>query len=163
MSLEVKLHKKGIMSLLIFSVLFSLFLLEVSASSLSSTLELNATKVWWNDSVLASGYMVRDGQPANGTLNLFIDGQAYCSNVQITNGNWNCTFYAPAEIKTYLVTINYTDDLGNSGINTTALTVSPFYGKVPTRGFVSILEQYAMIQDLNGKIKRVRLSLAVWH
>jgi hypothetical protein len=106
--------------------------------------------------------MVRDGQPANGTLNLFIDSQAYCSNVQITNGNWNCTFYAPAEIKTYLVTINYTDDLGNSGIDTTALTVSPFYGKVPARGFISILEQYVMIQDLNGKIKRVKLSLVVW-
>jgi uncharacterized membrane protein len=131
-------------------------------SSLSSTLELNATKVWWNDSVLARGYMTRNGQPANGTLNLLINNQVYCSNVQIINGNWNCTFYAPLEIKTYTVTINYTDDLGNPGSNSTTLTVSPFYGKAPTRGFISILEQYVMIQDLNGKIKRVKLSLAVW-
>jgi len=133
-----------------------------TSSSVSSTLQLNATKVWWNDSVLASGYMTRNNQPANGTLNLFIGSQAYCSNVQIINGNWNCTFYAPLEIKSYTVTVNYTDDLGNPGSNTTALTVSPFYGKVPTRGFISILEQYVMIQDLNGKIKRVKLSLAVW-
>jgi len=131
-------------------------------SSVSSTLQLNATKVWWNDSVLARGYMTRNGQPANGTLNLLINNQAYCSNVQIINGNWNCTFYAPLEIKTYTVTINYTDDLGNPGSNSTTLTVSPFYGKAPTRGFISILEQYVMIQDLNGKIKRVKLSLAVW-
>ena len=132
-------------------------------SFVSSILQLNATRVWWNDSVLASGYITRNYQPANGTLNLFIGGQAYCSNVQIINGNWNCTFYAPLEIKSYTVTVNYTDDLGNPGSNTTALTVSPFYGKAPTRGFISILEQYVMIQDLNGKIKRVKLSLAVWH
>jgi hypothetical protein len=106
--------------------------------------------------------MTRNGQPANGTLNLLINNQVYCSNVQIINGNWNCTFYAPLEIKTYTVTINYTDDLGNPGSNSTTLTVSPFYGKAPTRGFISILEQYVMIQDLNGKIKRVKLSLAVW-
>ena len=133
-----------------------------TSSSVSSTLELNATKVWWNDSVLASGYMTRNGQPANGTLNLFIGSQAYCSNVQVINGNWNCTFYAPSEIKSYTVTANYTDDLGNPGSNTTALTVSPFYGKRPTRGTISIIEQYVMIQDLNGRIKRVKLLLAVW-
>jgi len=133
-----------------------------TTSSLSSTLKLNTTKVWWNDSILASGYMTRNGQPANGTLNLFINNQVYCSNVEIINGNWDCTFYAPLEIKTYTVSINYTDDLGNPGSNTTTLTVSPFYGKAPTRGFVSILEQYVMVQDLNGKIKRVKLSLAVW-
>jgi uncharacterized membrane protein len=131
-------------------------------SSVSSTLQLNATKVWWNDSVLASGYMTRNNQPANGTLNLFISSQAYCSNVQVINGIWNCTFYAPVEIKNHTIAINYTDDLGNSGSNTTTLSVSPFYGKAPTRGFISILEQYVMIQDLNGKIKRIKLSLAVW-
>jgi hypothetical protein len=133
-----------------------------TSSSVSSTLQMNATKVWWNDSVLASGYTVRNSQPANGTLNLFIGSQAYCSNVQVINGNWNCTFYTPLEIKSYTVTANYTDDLGNPGSNTTALTVSPFYGKRPTRGTISIIEQYVMIQDLNGRIKRVKLLLAVW-
>jgi hypothetical protein len=127
------------------------------------TINLNATKVWWNDSVNASGTArYANGTGISGSVSIEVDG--YIQNCPpTTDGNWSCVFNAPLKIGSYLVTVKITNSTGFVFQNSTSLGVSPYYGKKPI-GTVSriVYELPMLIQDLNGEIRVVFARIMVW-
>lgn len=157
--------------LLIFSALFLFLLIALSFAANSGTvsIELNATKVWWNDSVNASGVAkYSSGGGIIGTVSLTVDSAAQScldqpSPSTDTNGNWNCTFNAPAKIGSYTVTVTVTNGTGSQFQNSTTLAVTPYYGDTPSGSADRIVyELPMMIQDLNGEIRTVFAKIMVW-
>ena len=150
---------------LIFSVFFLLLLLALSLAATSDTvtISLNATKVWWNDSVNASGVATyANGTGIHGTVSLSIDG-ANPSCQSTYNGNWNCTFNAPTKIGSYTVAVTITNDTGSTTQSSTSLTVAPYYGKTPIGSITRVVYEIPMIiQDLNGEIKTIFAKIMVW-
>jgi len=121
---------------------------------------LNATKVWWNDSVLAQGVVLNaSGLPAIGvSVNLKLNNVTQCSTTTNSSGGWNCSFTAPNEINIYTVTAET-----EVGSMSTSLYVAPNYGQRPigTANRV-VFEIPVLIQDLNGKIKQVWARVMIW-
>ena len=127
------------------------------------TIILNSTKVWWNDSVNASGIAkYANGTGISGAVNLTVDDTTYaCPNTE--DGNWSCVFNAPLRIGSYLVTVKIVNSTGYVFQNTTSLKVSPFYGKHPIGSGTRVVHELPMlIQDLNGEIKTVLARIIVW-
>jgi hypothetical protein len=127
------------------------------------TITLNATKVWWNDSVSASGIAkYANGTGISGTVNLTVDGKTYiCPDT--SDGNWSCVFNAPLRIGSYLVTVKITNSTGYVFQNSTSLKVSPSYGKNPIGSATRVVYELPMlIQDLNGEIRAVLARIIVW-
>ncbi|MEM5854785.1 MAG: hypothetical protein QXJ14_02145 [Candidatus Aenigmatarchaeota archaeon] len=152
--------------LLIFSLLFMflLFALSMASNPGTVTITLNATKVWWNDSVKASGIAkYSNGTGISGTVNLTVDGINHSCPPTDVNGNWNCTFNAPLKIGSFLVTVTVTNATGHQFQNSTFLSVSPYYGKTPIGSMTRVVyELPVLIQDLNGEIKTVLARIIVW-
>ncbi|MEM5843683.1 MAG: hypothetical protein QXX07_00225 [Candidatus Aenigmatarchaeota archaeon] len=146
--------------LLLFLILSVIFLVFAFASEEGTvTLKLNSSVSWWEDAILAYGE-ARDsnGLPVtNAKVKIFFDRERDCPNTS-SNGQWACVFNAPEEIKNYQLFVNI------SGIlNFTSFKVSPYYGRLPPNSISRVAyEEPILIQDLNGKIKRVWLRLIVW-
>ena len=150
-----------ILILIIFSILINLSF----ASNGTVTINLNASKVWWNDTINASGIATySDGSPIDGTVSIKLNGNEYsCSSTDVSTGFWNCTFNAPTEIGVYAVLVNITNATGSSFTNTTSLIVAPNYGQTPVGTTSRVVHEIPMlIQDLNGKIKQVWARVMVW-
>jgi len=128
------------------------------------TINLNATKVWWNDSLIASGVAkYANGASVNGSVLLSVDNTNYSCSQTDANGNWNCTFNAPIRIGVHTLTVKITDNSGYTFQNSTFLTVSPYYGRKPIGSIPRIVYELPMlIQDLDGEIKRVLARIIVW-
>jgi hypothetical protein len=154
------------LKLLILIVLVLLMFISISfaASEGTVTLSLNSTKVWWNDTVNASGTAIySNGTPISGTFVFKVNDVQTCSYSVDANGFWNCTFRAPDEIKAYTVLVNVTNATGYSFANSTILNVAPNYGRsvVGTIDRV-VYEQPMLIQDLNGTIKKIWVRITTW-
>jgi hypothetical protein len=150
---------------LIFLLLFLFLFVAISFASSQGTvtIELNATKVWWNDSVSASGVArYANGTGISGDVCIEVDGNNYdCPST--TDGNWSCVFNAPTKIGLYTVKVNITNSTGFVFQNSTSLTVSPFYGKSPLGTVDRIVYELPMlIQDMNGEIRVVLARIMVW-
>lgn len=146
-----------------------LITLSFAANSDTVAINLNATKVWWNDSVNASGTAkYNSGAGIVGTVSLTVDstGQSCLDQPSPStdaNGNWNCTFNAPIKIGSYTVTVVVTNSTGSQFQNSTALAVAPYYGKTPVGSIDRIVyELPMMIQDMNGEIRTVFARIMVW-
>ncbi|MEM5829387.1 MAG: hypothetical protein QW040_02265 [Candidatus Aenigmatarchaeota archaeon] len=151
--------------LLIFSLffIFLLFAFSLASNSYTITINLNSTKVWWNDSVTASGIAkYQNGTGISGTVNLTVNGLTYtCPDTN--DGNWSCTFNAPSKIGSFLVTVTIKNATGHQFQNSTILRVSPYYGKTPMGSMTRVVyELPLLIQDLNGEIKTVLARIIVW-
>lgn len=152
--------------LLIFSILllFLLIAFSLAANSDSVTISLNVTRVWWNDSVNASGLATyADGSGISGTVSLDIDGSSQSCPATNSNGEWKCTFNAPIKIGSHSVTVTVTNSTGSKFQNTATLTVAPYYGKTPI-GLTdrTVYESPMLIQDMNGEITTVFARIMVW-
>jgi hypothetical protein len=153
------------LKLLTFLFLFILLLLALSFASPQDTvtIALNATKVWWNDSVNASGIAkYANGTGISGKVNLTVDSTDYlCPDT--SDGNWSCVFNAPLKIGSYLVTVRITNSTGHVFQNSTSLKVSPSYGKNPIGSATRVVYEIPMlIQDLNGEIRSVLARIIIW-
>jgi hypothetical protein len=99
------------LKLLTFLLLFFSLLIAFSFASTQDivTIALNATNVWWNDTINASGIAKYvNGSGISGTVNLVVDGKTYDCPAT-SDGNWSCIFNAPVKIGTYLVTVKITN------------------------------------------------------
>ena len=146
------------------SLLFLIFIaLSFALPQDTVTITLNSTKVWWNDSVKASGIAkYANGTGISGTVNLKIGDNTY-SCPSTDDGNWSCVFNAPLKIGSYVVTVNITNSTGYFFQNSTSLKVLPSYGKYPTGSVTRVVyELPILIQDLNGEIKTVLARVIVW-
>jgi len=141
-----------------------LFALSIASNSDTVTITLNATKVWWNDSVKASGIAkYSNGTGISGTVNLVVDGANYSCPPTDADGSWNCTFNAPMKIGSFFVTVIITNATNHQFQNSTSLVVSPHYGKTPIGSMTRVVYELPMlIQDLNGEIKTVLARIIVW-
>jgi len=152
--------------LLIFSVLFLLLLAVFSVATTSDrvTISLNATKVWWNDTVNATGVATyANGTGIDGTVSLSVDSTSYSCSPTYSGGNWNCTFNAPNEIGSYTVTVTVTNGTSSTFQSSTTLNVAPYYGKTPIGSIDRVVYELPMlIQDINGEIKTVFARIIVW-
>lgn len=147
-------------SLLILSFFLFFLLVFVSASDEGIvTINLNSSISWWNESILAYGKAeYSNGTPIQNTeVKIFVDKEIVCPSTNST-GDWSCIFTAPKEIKKYQIFV----EVENSS-NSTILKVSPNYGKLPS-GIANrvVYEEPFLIQDLNGKIKKVWMRIIVW-
>jgi hypothetical protein len=154
------------LKLLILIVLISLMLISISfaANEGTVTLSLNSTKVWWNDTVNASGTATySNGTAISGTAVLKVSDVQMCSYTVDASGFWNCTFRAPDEVKAYTVSVNVTNATGSSFTNSTTLNVAPNYGaSVGGTSDRVVYEQPMLIQDLNGTIKKIWVRITTW-
>ncbi|MEM5766614.1 MAG: hypothetical protein QW423_03215 [Candidatus Aenigmatarchaeota archaeon] len=150
---------------LILSLLFIFLLFAISLASNwdTVTININSTKVWWNDGIKASGVAkYSNGTGISGAVNLTI-GSSTVNCPDTNEGNWSCDFNAPSEIGSFLVTVTITNATGHQFQNSTSLTVSPHYGKTPTGSMTRVVYELPMlIQDLNGEIKTVFARIVVW-
>ena len=127
------------------------------------SINLNATEVWWNDSMKAYGEVYySNGTPINGTVELEVNGEKIqCPDAM--NGKWECEFYAPIEIGRYVVGVNLTDPAGNSFINFTTFKVMPYYGEIPMGSVERIVYEVPMLlQDVSGEVRKVTVRIMVW-
>jgi hypothetical protein len=151
---------------LISSGLFLLLLIALSlaASTDTVTISLNATKVWWNDTINATGVATyANGTGIGGSVSLNVDGISYSCSRTYSNGKWNCTFNAPLEIGSYSVTVTITNDTSSTTQNTTTFSVAPYYGKTPIGTSDRVVYELPMlIQDMNGEIKTIFARIIVW-
>jgi hypothetical protein len=146
--------------LLILPFLLLFFLTFVLASEEEIiTINLNSSTSWWQDSILAYGKAsYSNGSPIqNAEVRLFIDKEISCPNTTY-NGEWSCIFSAPKEIKKYQVIVEV-----NNVLNQTTFQVAPSYGILPL-GLVNrvVYEEPILIQDMDGKIKKVWIRIIVW-
>ncbi|MGC8812740.1 MAG: hypothetical protein ACP5O8_04135 [Candidatus Aenigmatarchaeota archaeon] len=145
--------------LLVLSFFLLFFLTFVSASEEIVTLNLNSSISWWQDSILAYGKaQYSDGTPiSDAKVKIFVDKEIDCPNTS-SNGEWFCVFEAPSEIKKYQVFVDI-----NGISNQTSFQVAPSYGKIPS-GLADrvVYEEPVLIQDLNGKVKKVWMRVMVW-
>jgi hypothetical protein len=155
------------MKLKLLTFLFLLFLLFIALSFASPqdtvTITLNSTKVWWNDSLNASGIAkYANGTGISGTVNLIVDSTNYpCPDT--SDGNWSCIFNAPLKIGSFLITVKITNSTGYIFQNSTFLEVSPSYGKNPIGSVTRVVYELPMlIQDLNGEIRIVLARVIAW-
>ncbi|MEM5794485.1 MAG: hypothetical protein QXS48_00375 [Candidatus Aenigmatarchaeota archaeon] len=147
---------KLLLPFLIFLLIFLVF--AYASEEGIVTLNLNSSVSWWQDTILAYGEAKDfNGMPIqNAEVKIFVDREITCPNTNST-GHWSCVFNAPEEIKNHQIFVNI------SGIsNFTFLKVSPYYGKIASSTNRIAYEEPMLIQDLNGKIKRVWLRVIVW-
>jgi len=150
--------------ILIVLVLLMFISITLAANEGTVTIGLNSTKVWWNDTINASGRATySNGTAISGTFVLKVGDIQECSHILATNGFWNCTFRAPDEIKAYTILVNVTNTTDYSFTNSTTLNVAPNYGGNPI-GTVDrvVYEQPMFIQDLNGMIKKIWVRVTTW-
>jgi len=152
--------------LLIFSIIFLFLIIAISLAATSDTvtISLNATKVWWNDTVNATGVATyANGTGIGGTVSLSVDSTSQSCSPTYSNGKWNCTFNAPTEIGSYTVTVTITNATGSTVQNSTSLTVAPNYGKTPIGSIDRVVYELPLIiQDMNGEIKTIFAKIMVW-
>lgn len=135
----------------------------MASNSGTVTIALNATKVWWNDSIKASGIAkYNNGSGIAGAVEIKVDNLNFnCPDT--SDGNWSCEFKAPNRIGSYVVTVTITNATGHKFQNFTQLKVSPNYGKTPTGSVARVVyELPLLIQDLNGDIRTVMARIMVW-
>jgi len=151
----------GVILLLLFFFISQSF----AASDGTVTVDLNATNVWWNDSVLVSGTATY----SNGTsisdagVEIFVDDELSCSTTTLPNGDYNCSFYSPFELGTYTVLVNVTNSTGYNFVNSSSLIVRLKYGKVPSgKADRVVYEIPVIIQELSGSIRRAWVRIMVW-
>ncbi|MEM5882739.1 MAG: hypothetical protein QXQ77_00660 [Candidatus Aenigmatarchaeota archaeon] len=145
--------------LLLFLIFLLIFLVFAYASGDGTvTLNLNSSISWWQDAILAYGEAKdSSGRPLeNAEVKIFVEKEIACPNTNST-GHWLCVFSAPEEIKNYKVLVSV-----NGISNFTSLKVSPYYGKISSSTNRVVHEEPILIQDLNGKIKRVWMRVIVW-
>ncbi|OGM93010.1 hypothetical protein A2935_03790 [Candidatus Wolfebacteria bacterium RIFCSPLOWO2_01_FULL_47_17b] len=136
--------------------------LSLVVSSLNVTIFLNTTKVWWNDSIYASGLasFTNGTIDANDAFRFFINGIDQCSGTTNSSGGWSCKFRAPVEIGTFEARISLT---ATTASNTTILYVRPSYGPTPIgTSDRSVYENPFLIQDENGRLKTVIIRITAW-
>ncbi|MEM5852779.1 MAG: hypothetical protein QW228_00155 [Candidatus Aenigmatarchaeota archaeon] len=145
-------------------IIFLLSVFSIALNSGSVTINLNSTKVWWNDSVKANGIAkYSNGTGVSGSVSLSVDGVNYSCPPTDAYGNWSCIFNAPSRIGSFLVTVTVTNSTGYQFQNSTLLIVSPYYGKMPIGSITRVVYELPMlIQDLNGEIRRVFARVIVW-
>jgi len=123
------------------------------------SINLNVTKVWWNEPVLAYGKVLLDSNPIQGeNVNVKIGAETKCSDQTNSTGDWKCSFYTSNEIGVYTVTAE------TDGITAIAsLEVNPSYGNKPIGTIDRVVyEVPILIQDLSGKIRRIIARIIVW-
>jgi len=139
-------------------------ILNVVPTLADITIFLNISKVWWNDSVYASGIKIY----SNGTIGsgdsytFYINGVSQCSGTTNSSGGWSCTFRVPIEIGSFYANITSTSASVTS-INSTILRVRPNYGQTPSgTSDRAVYENPFFIQDMNGKLKMVMVRITTW-
>lgn len=150
-----------ILLLIIISLFFSI---SKASDSGKVTIELNASKVWWNDSIMASGVAkYLDGGGIRGTVELEVDGIHKICPETDENGEWSCVFNAPTKIGSFIVRVTITNSTGQKFQNLTYLIVSPSYGRDSTGSKNKVVHELpVLIQDLDGEIKAVLARIMVW-
>jgi hypothetical protein len=151
--------------LILILIIFLLFISFSFATEGTVTISLNASKVWWNDTVNASGVATySSGSPIHGNVSISLDSTIYsCPSTNAATGYWNCTFNAPLELGIYIVLVNVTNITGSSFTNTISLAVAPNYGLKPIGTINRVVYEVPMlIQDLNGKIRQAWVRIMVW-
>jgi len=135
-------------------------ILTVIPNTPNITIFFNSSKVWWNDSVYASGLSLY----SNGTVDVgstytfYINGANQCGGSTNSSGGWSCTFRAPIEIGSFTATVST-----SSTSNSTTLYVRPKYGETPSgTSDRAVYENPFFIQDMNGKLKMVMVRITTW-
>lgn len=113
---------------------------------------LNATQVWWQDPVNASGYT-----SGGAAVSVYLGNSQQCSANSIGNGFWNCTFAAPTGIGIYTISANTSTNSTSTNLN-----VFPFYGLKGIGNAPRVVYVVPfLIQDLNGTIQKVFVRVAI--
>jgi hypothetical protein len=146
--------------LIFFILLFSLFF--SSSSSLNLSLTLNSTSVEWEEPVNASGYATIDGIPWQVNVSVRLNEKEVCFVQTNTNGFYSCSFSVD-EIDDFSVVayaVNGSTIVARS--NEVLLHVIYFYGSKKETKRIASIEFPLIIQDLNGKIHKVKAYLKIW-
>jgi len=141
-----------------------LFSFAVATSPGTITININSSDIWWGDALNASGtakYPNGTGI-AYGSVTAAMAGTT-CSCVGTTfSGNWYCTFTAPQELGSYTLTITVANDT-STFTNTTTINVKASYGATASgTGSRVVYETPALMQQLDGAIKKVWVRIKVW-
>jgi len=149
--------------LLFFFVLILLICLA-SASSVEISLNLDKTRVDWDEIINASGYAKNSstGGPWSGTIKIFLDSKEVCSATSDSNGFFNCTF-SSREIGEHLVQAYALSDssiIGKS--DEKKISIYFGYGNEKTYGSVASLVFPMLIQQVSGNVSLVFVNLKVW-
>jgi hypothetical protein len=141
-----------------------LFSFALAASPGTVTISINSSDIWWGDALKASGtarYSNGTGI-ASGAVNAALGGNTYGCPSTTASGSWYCVFTAPQELGSYKLTITVANDT-TTFTNTTTINVKASYGAtVIGTGSRVVYETPALMQQLDGAIKKVWVRIKVW-
>ena len=115
----------------------------------------------WFDKIMVSGYAIpASGEIYTQKIEVLYQDELLCENYTDTIGYFECYFISDFPIGNYNLTIRAirNDTGGVSGEKNVLFKVHPHLGKIPQGNIVSI-EIPTIIQDINGKIKRVMVTV----
>jgi len=123
------------------------------------SINLNITKTWWNEQVLAYGKVLLGLNPIGGeTVTVKINTETKCSTQTNSSGDYECSFYAPNELGSY----NVKAEASGAEASTT-LEVKPSYGERPIGTIDRVVYEIpVLIQELSGRIRRIFARVIVW-
>ena len=152
-------------NLLLFALILPFLLLSSSIAQSNGyvTINLNSSKTWWNDSLLAYGVArYSNGLPiTDATVSLFLNNESKsCPNTN-SNGEWECDFKAPLELGDFEVSVRIEKN-GEVFINSTSLQVKIEYGETGRGEARSVFEEPILIQEPSGRIRIAMARVIVW-
>ena len=129
------------------------FTINQATYSTSINMTLNATQVWWQDAVNASGFT-----NASVPVTVYNWTTRLCSITSLASGFWNCTFAAPTGIGIYPILANTSNNVSSSA----NLDVFPYFGAKGIGNTPRVVYEIPfLIQDLNGTIQKIYVRVEV--
>lgn len=133
--------------------------------TLNLTLNLNATKVSWNDGIKVYGKATRSGLPLDSSnVTIMLDNKVYCFLQTNSSGDYECSFTVPKKrIANYNITANVVDKdtLDDMTIWKTLKTYL-YYGYQISNNDMGCYETPRVIQNPDGTVDIVMVNVCVW-
>ncbi len=136
-----------------------------SIETLDLTLNLNATKVSWNDGIKVYGKATKDGLPLNlSNVTIKFNNKVYCLLETNSTGDYECSFAIPKErIGNYNITATVIDkDSLEEKTVWKVLKTYMYYGYQPSGKDMSCYENPKKIQNPDGSIDIIMVNICVW-
>lgn len=135
--------------------------------NVSVIINLNATKVWWNDAVNCTIQAIRkdNSYVSSADVEIKVNDSVKCSAKAATDsfGKYTCIFNAPNSTDTFIVNASVIDPLTDKLFyNTTLLEVSPTLGEEEVAPQIACYEEPQIIQNPDGTLEEVRVKVCVW-
>ncbi|MFN6992535.1 MAG: hypothetical protein ACK4MM_07445 [Fervidobacterium sp.] len=133
--------------------------------TLNLTLNMNSTKVSWNDGIKVYGKAMRSGLPLDSSnVTIKFDDKIYCFLQTNSTGDYECSFTIPKKrIANYNITATVVDkDTLDEKTESRTFKTYLYYGYQISKNDMSCYETPRVIQNPDGSVDIVMVNVCVW-